>query len=108
MDNESDEQRLATVRSVRRPSRYVVVALAAAVVGGIVALLAGALTGVTDKGTSTVYVPTNASDLGTGREIPIARARPLSANRFDPAKIYAARSTGVVTVFAIYDKPDEH
>jgi S1-C subfamily serine protease len=93
---------------VRRPSTYVVVALAAAVVGGIVALLAGALTGVTDNETKTVYVPTNASDLGAGREIPIARARPLSASRFDPAKIYAARSTGVVTVFAIYDEPEEH
>ena len=93
---------------MRRPSTYVVVALAAALVGGIVALLAGALTGVTDNSTSTVYVPTTAGDLGNGREIPIARARPLSADRFDPAKIYAARSTGVVTVFAIYDEPDEH
>ena len=62
---------------MRRPSTYVVVALAAAVVGGIVALLAGALTGVTDNETKTVYVPTNASDHGAGREIPIARARPL-------------------------------
>jgi len=91
---------------VRRPSTYVVVALAAAIVGGIVAVLAGALMGVTDNGTSTVYVPTSASDLGAGEQIPIARARPLSASRFDPAKIYAARSTGVVTVFALYDEPE--
>ena len=91
---------------MRRPSTYVFVALAAAVVGGIAAVLAGSLTGVTDSGTSTVYVPTSASDLGAGKQIPIARAQPLSANRFDPAKIYAARSTGVVTVFALYDEPE--
>jgi S1-C subfamily serine protease len=93
---------------VRRNSPYVVVALAAAVVGGIVALLVGALSGLTDKRTSTVYVPTSASDLVVGRDEAISHARPLAGNRFDPARIYAARSPGVVTIFSLFDKPDEH
>jgi S1-C subfamily serine protease len=93
---------------VRRNSSYVVVALAAALVGGLVAVLAVHATGLTDDGTSTVYVPTSASDLGSGRGEPIAQARLLPANRFDPAGIYAARSPGVVTVFALYDEPDDH
>ena len=89
---------------MRRPSSYVVVALAAALVGGLVALLAGEATGLTSKRTSTVYVPRSARDLGAGRDVAISRARPLSANRFDPAQIYAARSPGVVTVFALFDQ----
>jgi S1-C subfamily serine protease len=93
---------------VRRSWTYVIVALAAALVGGLVALLAGQLTGITDDRTSTVYVPTSASDLGTGQGEPISHARLLPANRFDPARIYAARSAGVVTVFALYDQPDDH
>ena len=93
---------------MRRPSSYVVVALAAALVGGLVALLAGEVTGLTDNRTSTVYVPRSAGDLGAGRDVAISRARPLSANRFDPAQIYAARSPGVVTVFALFDQTEDH
>jgi 2-alkenal reductase len=93
---------------VRRSSTYVVIALAAALVGGIVALLAGEVTGLTDNKTSTVYVPTSAGDLGTGQGEPISHARLLPASRFDPARIYSARSPGVVTVFALFDRPEEH
>jgi 2-alkenal reductase len=93
---------------VRRPSPYVAVALVAAVVGAVVALVAGALMGLTDTSTTTVYVPTTGSDLGIARNEPIARARPLDGNRFDPARIYTARSPGVVTVFSIFDKPEDH
>jgi 2-alkenal reductase len=93
---------------VRRNSTYAAIAVAAALIGAAVALFAGQLTGLTGEGTSTVYVPTSASDLGTGRGEPIAHARLLPANRFDPAGIYAARSPGVVTVFAVFDAPDDH
>ena len=99
---------MATVRVVRRPSTYVVVALAAALVGGVVALLAGELTGLMGKRTSTVYVPTSASDLGLARDEPVSSARPLTGSRFDPARIYAVRSPGVVTVFAVFDQPENH
>ena len=54
---------MATVRLLRRPPPYVLVALAAALAGGLVAL-AGEVTGLTHNRTSTVYVPTSAGDLG--------------------------------------------
>ena len=84
------------------------VLIAAALVGGVVALLAGALTGLTDTMTSTVYVPTTAGALGAPAGEPISSARPLVGNRFDPSRIYAARSPGVVTVFAVFDEPEDH
>jgi S1-C subfamily serine protease len=92
---------------VRRGPTIVVAALAAAVLGGVVALLAAAATGLTGRHTSTVYVPTTANELGSGNE-PIARAAPpLGGKGFNPSRIYTARSPGVVTVFAFFDKADE-
>ena len=93
-----------TVRRVRRDRTIALVALAAAVLGGVAALLLGAATGLTDKKTSTVYVP--ATSLGSGNE-PIVRSTPLSGKGFNPSRIYTARSPGVVTVFAVFDKSDE-
>jgi S1-C subfamily serine protease len=91
---------------VRRSPTIAVVALAAAVLGGVVALLGAAATGLTDRKTSTVYVPTTASDLGVTGNEPIARATPLRGNGFNPSRIYTARSSGVVTIFAFFDKAD--
>ena len=94
---------MATVRPVRRGSTIAVVALAAAVLGGVVALLVAATTGLIDPTTSTVYVPTTANEVGSGNE-PIVRATPLSGKGFNPSRIYTARSPGVVTVFAFFGK----
>lgn len=67
------------------------------------------MTGLTDSSTSTVYVPRDARELGPGPNEPVsASARPLLGNGFDPSRIYAARSAGVVTVFAFFDKSDPH
>jgi S1-C subfamily serine protease len=98
---------VARVSTVRRGPSTAVVALAAAVLGGVVALLGARLTGLTEKRTSTVYVPTTASDLPLGRSEQIAHATPLRGNRFDPGRIYAARSAGVVTVFALFGEGEE-
>jgi 2-alkenal reductase len=92
---------------VRRGPTIAVVALAAAVLGGVVALLGAAATGLTDRKTSTVYVPTTAGELGAIGNEPIARATPLRGNGFNPSRIYTARSSGVVTIFAFFDKTDE-
>jgi 2-alkenal reductase len=97
---------VATVRPVRRGPTIAVVALAAAVLGGVVALLVAAVTGLTDGKTTTVYVPTTASEVGSANE-PIVRATPLGGSGFTPSRIYTARSPGVVTVFAFFDKADE-
>ena len=97
---------MATVRPVHRGPTIAVVALAAAVLGGVVALLGAAATGLTDRKTSTVYVPTTAGELGAIGNEPIARATPLRGNGFNPSRIYTARSSGVVTIFAFFDKAD--
>jgi len=97
---------MATVRPVRRGPTTAVAALAAAVLGGVVALLIGATTGLTDRGTSTVYVPTTANELASTSE-PIVRPTPLGGKGFNPSRIYSARSPGVVTVFAVFDEADE-
>ena len=97
---------MATVEPVRRGPTIAVVALAAAVLGGVVALLAAAATGLIDRHTSTVYVPTTAGELGSGNE-PIVRATPLSGKGFNASRIYTVRSPGVVTVFAFFDNASE-
>ena len=98
---------MATVRPVRPGPLIAVVALAAAVLGGVAALLGAAATGLTDRKTSTVYVPTTAAELGVSGNEPIAHATPLRGNGFNPSRIYSARSSGVVTIFAFFDKADE-
>jgi len=82
------------------------VALVAAVLGGVVSLFAADVTGLTDEGTSTVYVPTNEVAAGVPGNEPVSRAQPLIGNGFSPRQIYAARSRGVVTVFAVYEDAD--
>jgi 2-alkenal reductase len=91
---------------VRRGSTIAGVALLAAALGGILSLVVARATGLTDS-TSTVYVPTGSATSGAAIE-PVSRARPLLGNGFDPARIYSARSRGVVTVFSEFDKGDSH
>jgi S1-C subfamily serine protease len=80
-----------------RPPAAAVIAVVAAVLGGIVAVVIGAATGLTDGEQTTVLVPgaTVSSTVGTPKAAP-----PLLGNRFDPAAIYARRASGVVTLYA--------
>jgi S1-C subfamily serine protease len=89
---------------MRRSWSVAGIALAAAVLGGVLSLLVAKATGLTDDGTSTVYVPTNAGFESPGVTEPVSRAQPLLGNGFSPRQIYAARSRGVVTVFALYSE----
>jgi S1-C subfamily serine protease len=95
-----------------RPSGLAVVAVVAAVVGGLVAVLAAEQTGLLDGDTETVFVGGSGVALPVEREIesPARTARPLLGNGFDPATIYRSRNGGVVTVYAYFDdRPvDEH
>ena len=70
----------------------------AALVGGAVALGIGAVTDVGGEVT-TVVVPVERDRGESAVSVP-APAKPRLGNGFDPAAIYAARSTGVVTVYA--------
>ncbi len=88
-----------------RPGVIAVVSLVSAVVGAAAVLVIGTATGIVDTdGTETVFLPTDTPDLtfdGATRNQPTAR--PLAGNGFDPARIYGARSAGVVTIHAFYE-----
>ena len=85
-----------------RSGALAVVALVAAGLGAASVLAVGSLGGwIGDsRGVETVVVPTIASDPNAG--VSAAAAVPLTGNRFDPAKIYASRSGGVVTIYSFF------
>jgi 2-alkenal reductase len=89
--------------TLMRPWPVAVVALVCAVLGAAAVLVVGKAAGLLDESTTeTIFVPAETPDLGIdGTAAPAAR--PLIGNRFEPARIYAARSAGVVTVYAFYD-----
>ncbi len=85
-----------------RPSALAAVALVAAALGAAAALVVGSLAGwvSNDRATRTVVVPTVAAD--TGPHGLGSVALPLVGNGFDPARIYATRSKGVVTIYSYF------
>jgi S1-C subfamily serine protease len=83
-----------------------VIALVAAVLGGLAVLVGGWATGLLG-GEETLYVPaTSPAPASTGDAEAVAR--PLPGNGFDPAAIYARRSAGVVTLYSSFDLSDSH
>jgi 2-alkenal reductase len=95
-----------------RPSALAVVALVAAVVGGLVSVVAADRAGLVGGEAETVFVSGSGAALPVEREIetPDGAAKPLAGNTFDPATIHQSRSGGVVTVYAYFDgrPPSEH
>jgi S1-C subfamily serine protease len=85
-----------------RPLAVAVVALAAGLIGGAVAYLAG---GLDDGGSSARPGKVVVAELDAAGD---AASAPLRQVRgFDPERIYAARSPGVVTVYVYFGgKPD--
>ena len=85
-----------------RPSALAAVALVAAALGATAVLVVGSLAGwlSADGAIRTVVVPTVAAD--TGPRGPGSVAAPLVGNGFDPARIYASRSQGVVTIYSFF------
>ncbi len=89
-----------------RPAPLAIVALVCAFLGAAAVLVVGKASGLLDGDrTETVFVSGEAPDLGLDGATR-ATARPLLGNGFDPARVYAARSNGVVTVYAFYDRGD--
>jgi S1-C subfamily serine protease len=88
-----------------RPSALAAIAIVAAVLGGLLAVVAADRTGLLEGATETVFVGGFGGVLPVEREIarPDSTARPLAGNAFDPASIYASRSGGVVTIYAQFD-----
>ena len=85
-----------------RTGALAVVALVAAALGATAVLVVGSAAGwVGDgSGTRTVVVPTVVT--GTGAGGAGLAARPLLGNGFNPARIYAGRSKGVVTIYSFF------
>jgi 2-alkenal reductase len=90
-----------------RPAAVIAVALACAVLGAATVLGIGKATGLLDGDTETVFVPAELPEIRSdSADQAQATARPLAGNGFDPARIYAARSAGVVTVDSFFDSAE--
>jgi S1-C subfamily serine protease len=88
-----------------RPGPLAIVAIVAAVIGGVSVLVIGKTAGWLNSGTKktvVVQTPPIAEAVATPRAPVSSNAKPLAGNGFAPNKIYAARSPGVVTIYAIY------
>jgi 2-alkenal reductase len=86
-----------------RAGAVAAISLIAALVGGVSALALGEATGWVG-GTETVVVgPAQAEGNAVPTRVVVEGAdRPLVGGDFDPARIYAARADGVVTIYAIF------
>jgi S1-C subfamily serine protease len=85
-----------------RAGHLAAIAVAIAVLGGVVALGLGNLTGWTDsKTTTTVFRAAPVDESASALPAAVGPvARPLAGNGFSPSTIYARRSPGVVTLVA--------
>ncbi len=84
-----------------RPALLALTAVVAAVLGGTGALLVGRAAGWLGNTTTATYVVTQPASAPSA----VQTARPLPKS-FDPARIYAERAPGVVTVFAYFGSSD--
>src|SRR5438093_8980968 len=81
------------------------VAVVAAVLGGGAALGIGKGAGWLDQGTKTVVVRAQASQPAALPASATSKVPALSGKGFDPQRIFAQRSPGVVTIFAYFGDP---
>jgi 2-alkenal reductase len=88
-----------------RLSALAVVTVVAAALGGGAALGIGKGTGWLDQGTKTVVVRAAAPRTAALPASATSTAAPLPGKGFDPQRIFAERSPGVVTVFAYFGDP---
>ena len=88
-----------------RLSALAVVTVAAAALGGGAALGIGKGAGWLDQGTKTVVVRAAAPRTAALPASATSTAAPLPGKGFDPQRIFAERSPGVVTIFAYFGDP---
>jgi S1-C subfamily serine protease len=93
-----------------RPPVVAALAVAVALLGGLLALVLGKATGLSDGTTDTVFISGNGAALPVERRVLEPRVKPVLGNSFDPAAIYRTRSSGVVTVYSYYEgrAADQH
>ena len=94
------------MRSVReRFAPIAIVAILAAVIGGVSVLVVGKAAGWLSNGTKktiVVQTPAVSQAVAAPRAAVSSSAKPLVGNGFAPSRIYSTRSPGVVTIYAIY------
>jgi S1-C subfamily serine protease len=88
-----------------RAGSLAAVALVAAVLGGGAALGIGKGAGWLDGSSETVVVRAESSQPAALPAAATSKAAPLSGKGFDPARIFAQRVPGVVTIFAYFGDP---
>jgi S1-C subfamily serine protease len=88
-----------------RSTAVAALALAAAVLGGGAALGVGKTAGWLDAGTKTVIVNAQALKPAALPASATSRVSALPGTGFDPRRIFASRSPGVVTIFAYFGDP---
>lgn len=96
-----------------RPAAVAAVAIVSGVLGGTAALLTAVATGVVEGGATTTVrtvavQPGPTQDDATAAPAAVrSAAKPLAGNAFEPARIYAARSRGVVTIYSLFGEHGE-
>jgi 2-alkenal reductase len=87
-----------------RPLPAAAIGLIAAVLGGVSVLAVGKSAGWLDPRSETVVVRAEAPTQDAAAPAAVrSKAKPLPGNTFDPARIYAARAAGVVTVYSFFE-----
>ena len=84
--------------SCMRPRALVLISLACALAGAAAVLVTAWAVGWLHGERRTVVIQESAPEVQTS-----AQARPQLGGSFDPARVYAERSAGVVTIFAAFD-----
>jgi 2-alkenal reductase len=90
---------------VIRPGAAAVIAIVAAVIGGMSVLVVGKAAGWLDEGSSqveTVLVSTPDGATPASNPVEGDAAKPLVGNQFDASEIYEKRAAGVVTIYAVF------
>jgi len=87
-----------------RPGAVAAVAIAAALVGGLLSVLIADRTGLSDGDSTQTVVVSGDGALPIERRLPANGAKPLPGNGFDAAAIYRSRGAGVVTVYSYFDQ----
>src|SRR6266540_2520550 len=88
-----------------RAGSLAAVAVVAAALGGGAALGIGKGAGWLDEGSKTVVVRAQTSQPAALPASVASKVAPLSGKGFDPARIFARRAPGVVTIFAYFGDP---
>jgi S1-C subfamily serine protease len=92
-----------------RIAPLVVLAVVCAVLGGLLALGIGQVTGWTGSSTTTTVFQAAPDGSSTGSAATAAvapRAKPLAGNDFSPSALYAKRAPGVVTILSSFPETD--